>query len=342
MDQQALVGDADLTGVEHAAVHDHLHGLVDVGVVQYDQGIVSAKLKHHAGQVLRSVLVDVDTGGGAARQGDAVDQRRLSQQAANDGALAGNDLNRFLGNTGADEHIDHVNVGSRRIGGRLDNDGVACGQRGRYLVREQIDGEVERDHADHDAEWLLRDIDEIGLAGQDGLITVTDQLCIAGEQRADIVDLRQSLRIGLSGLLGLQRCNGLLLLAVHFRGAQQDLRTLNRLVGAPDLFAALRGLQRSLYILRSRLRYRFGDFAGSGVYDVDDLLVAVINPFAIDDHFHAFILLSMEIVSLLKTADSSFYFRYMPSVQPSSHVCSLSSIRVLSHGSPGRWRIPHA
>ena len=28
-------------------------------------------------------------------RGDAVDQRRLSQQAANDGALAGNDLNRF-------------------------------------------------------------------------------------------------------------------------------------------------------------------------------------------------------------------------------------------------------
>ena len=65
---------------------------------------------------------------------------------------ADDDLEHAVGQAGLGQQLRQPQRGERRVGGRLEHDGVAAGQRRRDLVRHQVEREVERrDGGDHAA-----------------------------------------------------------------------------------------------------------------------------------------------------------------------------------------------
>ena len=67
---------------------------------------------------------------------------------------ADDDLQHAVGQAGLGEQLGQPQGGERRGGGRLEDDGVAAGQRRRDLVRDQVEREVERRDRGDDAARL--------------------------------------------------------------------------------------------------------------------------------------------------------------------------------------------
>ena len=82
---------------------------------------------------------------------DLAHARIRAKRIANNAAGAGETLERLRWRAGFKENLYQLQSGERRVRGRLQNDGVAGGQRRADLVADQMQGKVEGADADDDA-----------------------------------------------------------------------------------------------------------------------------------------------------------------------------------------------
>ncbi len=149
--EQPRAGAAHLALVEEDAVDDALDGLVERGVVEDDVGRLAAEFEREplrrAGQRPLDDLADV----GRAGERDLVDVVVLDERLP-DRRAAGQDVDHARRQVGLGDDLGQHQRGQRRGLGRLEDDGVAAGQRGRDLPRRHQQREVPRDdlagHAD--------------------------------------------------------------------------------------------------------------------------------------------------------------------------------------------------
>ncbi len=162
MDDDPLAGRAGLA-VHHDPALDRLVGdQVDVGVVEYQAGVVATELEVEESQRLRGRPGDRDPGPGRPGKRDGIDPIGRGKSGADVGPAVDR-LDHRLRHTGLDqgepEPLDH----QRSLDRRLDHDRVAPDQRRGALLDEKLDREVERqDRRDH-TERLAAGVGEVPL-----------------------------------------------------------------------------------------------------------------------------------------------------------------------------------
>ena len=154
--EQPRAGAADVALVEEDPLDDALDGLVDRGVLEDDVGRLAAELEREADVAARQRGLDVLADGGRAGEGDLVDALGAHQRGARR-AVAGEDRDDAGRQLGLLADLGQQQRGQRRGLGRLEDRGVAAGERGRELPGRHQQREVPRhDLADHAVRAVLR------------------------------------------------------------------------------------------------------------------------------------------------------------------------------------------
>lgn len=138
VDVQPLDGDAELPGGGEAGADGSGGGLLDVGVLQHEHGVLAAELQGDADQPGRGADGDLAAGAGGAGEGDVVGA--ADDLGADDGALAEDDLEDLGGQSGLDQQVTGPQGGERGLRVGLHHDGVAGDERGQRVAH----GEFER------------------------------------------------------------------------------------------------------------------------------------------------------------------------------------------------------
>lgn len=103
MDVEPLDGDAELAGRGEAGADGARRGLLDVGVLKDQHGVLAAEFQGDADQAGGGSLGDLTAGAGGAGEGDVVGV--LDDLGADDRALAEDDLEDLGGQPGLDEQV---------------------------------------------------------------------------------------------------------------------------------------------------------------------------------------------------------------------------------------------
>ena len=134
LDVDALDRDADLAGVVEPVGGRGVRGALEVGVGEHDHRVLAPEFEAHRGQRLRGARHHLLAGGDRAGEHhvvDLVDQRRTGL------AAAGGDVENALREAAVGEHLGHQQRGERRDLRRLQDHGVAGGER-RDAVAERV------------------------------------------------------------------------------------------------------------------------------------------------------------------------------------------------------------
>jgi hypothetical protein len=207
---------------------------------------------------------------GTAGQRDLGDVGVLGEAGAGL-AGAGDDVDHAVGQPGVGHDLGDGDRGERRHLRRLDDHGVAVGQRGRQTAGQDQKGVVERgDDAAHAERPAL-------LVGQVGAVARQHGLALSGQQTGVVAEpLRHpgQLRAGLgdrsavvAGLEGVQPVGGLL---DRVGDAQQQPGALAANQGGPNSFgeSRLRLRHGCIDTVGPKFRDRLDDGSSSGVDDV--------------------------------------------------------------------------
>ena len=152
--QHVVRRDADLTGVDQLGPRDALGGDVDVGVGRDDHRALAAQLQGDRRQVLRRALVDLAADLGAA--GEAQPVEALRDELLADRAVTLDDGDRVVVQV-ARHQLGHQRRRRRRHLGRLEHDGVACGDGADGGAERQREREVPGADDQHGAVGLVLD-----------------------------------------------------------------------------------------------------------------------------------------------------------------------------------------
>jgi hypothetical protein len=150
VDQDAVGGHADLALVDVPAEDRRVDGVVDIGVVEHDQGAVAAEFEDGALEVPGADGGDVAADLVRAGEGDDLRHGVLQQGVADLRDIGDHDVQQSGGQPGVLEDPGQQGAtADRGVLVRLEDDGVAEGQRGRDGLEGEQEGEVERaDHTD--------------------------------------------------------------------------------------------------------------------------------------------------------------------------------------------------
>jgi ParB family chromosome partitioning protein len=153
LDEQTRAGTAHLALVEEDGVDEALAGGVEVGVVEDDHGRLAAELE-----------AELLAGAGDAAAQHAADRRRAGErhlvdvgvvgEVGADGARARDDVEDARRQAGLGADLGEEQRREARVAGRLDDDGVAHGERRADLPGEQHERKVPRHNLADDAERL--------------------------------------------------------------------------------------------------------------------------------------------------------------------------------------------
>src|SRR5690606_9233082 len=141
MDDDALNADAALTGLIERAEDDALHGIVEIPVAVDDDGRGATRLEEDP--LLPRSALEVPADGG--RAGEAEELQALIRREEI-GAIppAGEDRKGAFGEIGLREHLADDERAERSAARGLEHEGAADRDRGRDLVRGEVEREVER------------------------------------------------------------------------------------------------------------------------------------------------------------------------------------------------------
>ncbi len=152
-DQQPRAGAAHLALVEPDRVDDALDRAVEIGILEDDERRLAAELERQLLARAGGRLTDGAADLGRAGEGDLVDVVVFDQRRAGR-AVAGDDVDDAGRQPDLDADLGEGERGQRRELGRLQHDGVSCGQRRRDLPRQHQQREVPRDDLAADADRL--------------------------------------------------------------------------------------------------------------------------------------------------------------------------------------------
>ncbi len=179
----------------------------------------------------------VDAGAGAVRAGEreAADERARGERLAHGGAGAGDEVEDAGRQAGVLQALDELERRQRRGRRRLEDDGVAVGERRRDLPGRDGDGEVpRRDDGDHAERLAPAEQHRLGRVGRQHFAGAAPAL--AGEVAQDVArprDLAPGLRDRLA-LLARERGGDVLeALVEQLGGPEQDRAAGRRRRGGP-------------------------------------------------------------------------------------------------------------
>ncbi|MCY1520900.1 hypothetical protein D9M68_556950 [compost metagenome] len=231
---------ADLAGAEEVGHHGDVGGAVEVGVFEDDQRRLAAQFHGHflergAGRAGHHLLA----GGGAAGEGDFLDQRVLGQPLADFAAAAGEDVEHAVRHAGFGVDFRQLQHAQRSDFAGLEDHRVAGGQRRGGFPHGDLHRVVPGADAGDHAQGLAAGVDEAGLAQR-------DLLAFDGGDQAGVVldhvgagDDVHGAGFGqrLAGVQGFQLGQFVVALTQDVHGAAQDARTLHGGHRGPDLLA---------------------------------------------------------------------------------------------------------
>lgn len=128
LDEDAGGGGADLALVGHDAHVRPLDGLLEVGVAKDEEGGLAARLEGDVLERLGGLAHDGAGRGGAAREGDLVDERVAHEGAAGDAAEAIDKVDDARGEAGFLDEGAEVEDAQRGLFRGLEDDCVAAGE----------------------------------------------------------------------------------------------------------------------------------------------------------------------------------------------------------------------
>jgi ParB family chromosome partitioning protein len=137
--------------VEEDALHDALDGLIESGVLEDDVGRLAAELEREGDLAACERGLDALAHSGRAGERHLVDAVRADEGGARR-AVAGDDRDDPRRELGLLADLGEQQRGERRRLGRLEDRGVAAGQRGRELPRRHQEREVPRHDLRDDAQ----------------------------------------------------------------------------------------------------------------------------------------------------------------------------------------------
>ena len=156
LEQDAAGGGAALAGGAEGSPERAVEGEIEVGVVHDDLRVFAAHFERDGLEGGGGALADERTDGAGAGKADGADVGVLDEGSADGRAGAGNDIDDAGREAGVDERMHEVVGGERRIGGGLDDAGVA-GDEGREELptgngHGEVPGSDEADDADGHAD----------------------------------------------------------------------------------------------------------------------------------------------------------------------------------------------
>lgn len=231
LDVDAVGGHAGLAGVAPLEGHELVDGLVEVGVVEDDEGAVTAQLEGDLLQSLGAVGGDQLADAGGTGEGDLLDERVLAERLAQGrGVLqvGGQDVEDPGRDAGLLGQVRQDQSREGRLRAGLDDHGASRREGRASLAEDHRDGEVPGDQGSRNADGLLHGEDTpVGSSGhRDASV---DSLRLTGEppgEAGGVVNLSVRLSDGLARLVGQDL--GQILLGVADEGVpfQEPLRAL--------------------------------------------------------------------------------------------------------------------
>jgi hypothetical protein len=140
VDQDPLHPDAALSRLVEGAEDDPLGSVREVGVAVHDHGGVAAQLEHHL--LVAGLGLELPADRGRAREGEQL-QALVGREAIRLLARHRQDREGAHRKLGLGEHLADDQRPHRRQARGLQDEGAAGGDRGRHLVRGEVEREVE-------------------------------------------------------------------------------------------------------------------------------------------------------------------------------------------------------
>ena len=141
LDQNALHGNAGLTGIGEASGNAAFGGIVEVGVAVHDDGGIAAQFEHDF--LFSGAALDVPTDGHAAGEADELDAVVGDQQT---GVFVGErqHVEAAIGPARLLHAFGQKQRAERRLRRRLQHHGASGGDGRRDFVRDQVQRKIER------------------------------------------------------------------------------------------------------------------------------------------------------------------------------------------------------
>ncbi len=202
VDVEPLDGDAELAGRGEAGAYGTRRGLLDVGVLQHQHGVLAAEFEGDADQAGGGALGDLAAGAGGAGEGDVV--RVLDDLGSDDRALAEDDLEDLGGQAGLDEQVTGPQGGQAGLGVGLHDHRVARDEGGERVADGQLQRVVPRGDLADDAARVAQ-LGDLGQGRYGAGVPLGAQVggglaaVVPGGHR-DGLDLLVGVQAGLAGL----------------------------------------------------------------------------------------------------------------------------------------------
>ena len=267
LDEDARARAAVLAGVVEDRVRRRRGRLLEVGVGEDDVGRLAAELERDAldrrGRALHHRAPDL----GRAGEADLRHVRVLDQAAADDGALADEDVDDALRDPGLEHELGQPQRRQRRQLGRLQDDRVAARERGPELPGGDVEREVPRHDQADDAERLAEgDVD--AAADRDRLaVVLVDGAGVEVEDLRDHPDLGPRAGDRLADVARLDPRELLAVLLDERGEPAQQPRPVGRRNGSPGRERGLRAGDGGVGLLDPRLLELGDRLLGGGVED---------------------------------------------------------------------------
>ncbi len=273
-----------LPGVAVLGLHGALHRLVQVGIVEHQEGRVAAQLQRNLLDAWRALLHQLGADFGGPSESDLAHDGVSGQLVADIARRAGHHAEHAFGDAGALGQLGQRQGGERRLAGGLDHHGAAGRQRRTGLAGDHRRREIPRRDRGGDADRLLDDDDALVLLVPRNGIAV-DALGFLGEpldEGRGVGDLTARLGQRLALLQGHQPGQVFLVLHDQLEPAAQRLRTLLGGQVAPGRQRPLGRLDGTASLGGTHLRHRAEDFTTGRVVHLERLPAVGIEPGAID------------------------------------------------------------
>ena len=235
VDDQAAGGRAALAGGAEGAPERAFDGQVEIGVVHDDFGVLAAAFQRHPFARASAFGGDVLAGFGRAGDRDQADFGITAHRFADRRAAALHQVDDAAGHSGVSKGADELGAAHGRVGGRLEDNGVAADQGVERFPGGNGHGKVPRRDQSADADRLADG--EAELVGQfrRGRVAV-EASAFAGGQFGHVdglLHVAAAFGDGLAGLACDPLADGLFALGEDFTGAAEDGRAGRRRSAPP-------------------------------------------------------------------------------------------------------------
>ncbi len=282
--QETVHAHTGLAGVAELAGDGAFHGLVQIGVVEHQEGRVAAQFQGHLLDVLGAVGHQLAAHLGGAGEAHFAHHRRAGDGVGDGRRGAGDDIDDTGGDAGALGQLGQREGGIGGGAGGLDHHGAARRQGGAGLAGDHRRREVpRRDRGGHTDGLLDHDDVLAGLGAGDGVaVGAAGFLGEPLDKGRGVGDFALGFRQRLALFQGHQRAQVVLVLHHQVVPGVQQVGPLAGGLGAPGRQRVVGGGDRLQGVRFLHARHGADDVTVGGIVHVDGGAVLGVAPLAVD------------------------------------------------------------